>query len=381
MKNTQQITSINEWVAKGAAAPFVVLILFSVLSQDITAIVINTLFVAVLFAFQQRLLLQAKALVIRSQFSFFGKTFCVIYERSIPLTSITELTHSQRQHKNDLAITYKNGNGEIKLLSFSCLHQAQQTMELLSASGLKYSVHRPTQNTKGLQANDTKETVTDIFPLGALGKEIKPTHTIARFAMPLPQDKVLTPWVTAGIFALVTIGLTASSGNWVAACVFIALTYLSYWLARAYICNKHYFVAASPCSDIVVKEEHLFLPALLFTDRQARELHKGQVKRIVVKWNYYIVGKPDIENASLGQQNLKHAYVVDVTFYTDQGDTLALTGMSVNAQALLLALTHWHYPVSLERTNKLAMPIMVHVRIGAIIAVIGVILASLIKYF
>ncbi|WP_158683698.1 hypothetical protein [Pseudoalteromonas sp. T1lg22] len=105
------------------------------------------------------------------------------------------------------------------------------------------------------------------------------------------------------------------------------------------------------------------------------------MKRIVVKWNYYIVGKPDIENASLGQQNLNHAYVVDVTFYTDQGDTLALTGMSVNAQALLLALTHWHYPVSLERSNKLAMPIMVHVRIGAVIAVIGVILASLIKYF
>ncbi|MGO2075270.1 MAG: hypothetical protein ACTH3B_08880, partial [Pseudoalteromonas sp.] len=57
-----------------------------------------------------------------------------------------------------------------------------------------------------------------------------------------------------------------------------------------------------------------------------------------------------------------------------------LNDMGVNGQSLLLALTHNQYTVSIERTSKQALPILTHVRIAVIFAIVGIIIFSMARF-
>lgn len=373
---------MSEWVTNFLAAIFSMTIILSVLSEDIQSIVTNTIFVAVLFAFQRRLILNNNALETKSQFVLLGKSIYVFNRQSIDLSAITEAVLTQRRHKYDLNITYEQGGGH-KISHFSFWRQGELVKKLLAMSSVNYvfktSAKQHTQSiNKSERGNATKETVSDIFHLNSSRPtDIKTHHSILRFALPLPDNKKKVVFSVVGVCLFFAITVVVSAQNWMAGCVFLSVAYLSYWLTRAYLCNQYYFIAQSPQSDIIVNSDSLSLPALLFEDRQARELNKEQVRDIRVQWNYYIAGSL---TDNWTHDKVKRPYVVNLTFFTDKGVTLPLNDMGVNGQPLLLALTHNQYPVSIEKTDKQALPILTHVRIAVIFVIVGIVISSLIRF-
>lgn len=377
-----QVKLMSEWVTNFLALFFSMTIILSVLSEDIQSVVTNTIFVAVLFAFQRRLILKNNALITKSQFALLGKTIYVFNRQSIDLSAITEAVLTQKRHKYDLNITYVQGGGH-KISHFSFWRQGELVKKLLALSSVKYvfktSAKQHTQSVnRSERGNATKETVSDIFHLNSSRPtDIKTHHSILRFALPLPDNKKKIVFSVVGVCLFFAITVVISAQNWVAGCVFLSLAYLSYWLTRAYLCNQYYFIAQSPQSDIVVNSDNLSLPALLFEDRQAREFKKEQVRDIKVQWNYYIAGSL---TDNWTHDKVKRPHIVELTFVTEQGLTLPLNDMGVNGQSLLLALTHNQYPVSIEMTDKQALPILTHVRIAVIFGIVGIVISSLIRF-
>ena len=375
---------MSEWVTNFLAVIFSTTIIFSVLSEDIQSVVTNTIFVAVLFAFQRRLILDNNALITKSQFVLLGKTIYVFNRRSIELSTITEAVLTQRRHKYDLNITYEQDGGH-KISHYSCWRQGELIKKLLAMSSVNYvfrsNAKQQSQSVnKSERGNATKETVSDIFHLNSSRPtDIKTHHSILRFALPLPDNKKKVVFCVVGVCLLLPIAVVVSSQNWVAGCVLLVVAYLSYWLTKAHLCNKYYFISESPQSDIVVGDKSLLLPALLFEDRQAHEFKKGQVQNINLKWNYYVAGS-FITDATFQSRGVKQPHVVELTFVTEQGTTLALSGTAIDGPALLLALTHMNYPVSIERTNKQAMPILTHIRLSVIFVIVVIIISSIIRF-
>ena len=373
---------MSEWVTNFLAVIFSMTIILSVLSEDIQSVVTNTIFVAVLFAFQRRLILKNNALITKSQFALLGKTIYVFNRQSIDLSAITEAVLTQKRHKYDLNITYEQGGGH-KISHFSFWRQGELVKKLLAMSSVKYvfktSAKQHTQSVnRGERGNATKETVSDIFHLNSSRPiDIKTHHSILRFALPLPDNKKKIVFSVVGVCLFFAITVVISAQNLMAGCVFLSIAYLSYWLTRAYLCNQYYFIAQSPQSDIVVNSDNLSLLALLFKDRQTSELKKEQVRDIKVQWNYYIAGSL---TDNWTHDKVKRPHIVELTFVTEQGLTLPLNDMGVNGQSLLLALTHHQYPVSIEMTDKQALPILTHVRIAVIFGIVGIVISSLIRF-
>lgn len=377
-----QVKLMSEWVTNFLAVIFSMTIILSVLSEDIQSIVTNTIFVAVLFAFQRRLILNNNALETKSQFVLLGKTIYVFNRQSIDLSTITDAVLTQRRHKYDLNITYEQGGGH-KISHFSCWRQGELIKKLLAMSSVNYvfktSAKQHTESVnRSERGNATKETLSDIFHLNSSRPtDIKTHHSILRFALPLPDNKKKIVFGVVGVCLFFAITVVVSVQNWMAGCIFLSIAYLSYWLTRAYLCNKYYFIAQSPQSDIIVSSDNLSLPALLFKDRQARELKKEQVRDIKVQWNYYIAGSL---TDNWTHDKVKRPHIVELTFVTEKGLTLPLNDMGVNGQSLLLALTHNQYPVSIEMTDKQALPILTHVRIAVIFGIVGIVISSLIRF-
>ncbi|MBH0001995.1 hypothetical protein [Pseudoalteromonas sp. SWYJZ12] len=379
-----QVKLMSEWVTNFLAVIFSMTIILSVLSEDIQSVVTNTIFVAVLFAFQRRLILKNNALITKSQFALLGKTIYVFNRQSIDLSAITEAVLTQKRHKYDLNITYEQGGGH-KISHFSFWRQGELVKKLLAMSSVKYvfktSAKQHTQSVnRGERGNATEETVSDIFHLNSSRPtDIKTHHSILRFALPLPDNKKKIVFSVVGVCLFFAIIVVVSAQNWIAGCVLLAVAYLSYWLTKAHLCNKYYFISESPQSDIVVSDNSLLLPALLFEDRQAHEFKKEQVQNIDLKWNYYVAGS-FLTDATFQSRGVKQPHVVELTFVTEQGMTLALSGTAIDGPALLLALTHNQYPVSIERTSKQALPMLTHIRIAVIFAIIGIIISSMIRF-
>jgi len=377
-----QVKLMSEWVTNFLAVIFSMTIILSVLSEDIRSVVTNTIFVAVLFAFQRRLILDNNSLKIKSQFALLGKTLYVFNRQSINLSTITEAVLTQKRHKYELNITYVQDEGH-KISHFSCWRQGELIKKLLAMSSVNYDFRasekqQSQSENKSESENATKEMVSDIFHLNSSRPtDIKTHHSILRFALPLPDNKKKIVFSVVVVCLLFAITVVVSAQNWMAGCIFLSVAYLSYWLTKAYLCNQYYFIAQSPQSDIIVNSDNLSLPALLFKDRQAQELKKEQVRDIKVQWNYYIAGSL---TDNWTHDKVKRPYVVNLTFFTDKGVTLPLNDMGVNGQPLLLALTHNQYPVSIEKTNKQALLILTHVRIAVIFAIVGIIITSTIGF-
>lgn len=375
-----QVKLMSEWATNFLAVIFSMTIILSVLSEDIRSVVTNTIFVAVLFAFQRRLILDNNSLKIKSQFALLGKTLYVFNRQSINLSTITEAVLTQKRHKYELNITYVQDEGH-KISHFSCWRQGELIKKLLAMSSVNYDFRaseKQQSQSENKSENATKEMVSDIFHLNSSRPtDIKTHHSILRFALPLPDNKKKIVFSVVVVCLLFAITVVVSAQNWMAGCIFLSVAYLSYWLTKAYLCNQYYFIAQSPQSDIIVNSDNLSLPALLFKDRQARELKKEQVRDIKVQWNYYIAGSL---TDNWTHDKVKRPYVVNLTFFTDKGVTLPFNDMGVNGQPLLLALTHNQYPVSIEKTNKQALLILTHVRIAVIFAIVGIIITSTIGF-
>ncbi|QFU05000.1 hypothetical protein FIU82_08220 [Pseudoalteromonas sp. THAF3] len=378
MSQGLQIKSLREWIATILAGFFSLLVVLAIVSGDIESVVINTLFTLLLAAYQRRFILDNDALLIRSQLKLFGIGMITFSVKRIALSSLNELVLTFGRAKNELMLTFSSEHST-QVERFDFRGQGELIKRLLSDSGIDYTLRsKETASKRGHKAAvASKDTVADVFYRHTSPGEILSSHSVSRFAMPLPNSQRKTVYIAVAFGLLITIGVVSSSQNWIAGCVLLVLTYLSYWLVRAHLCNQYYFIAQSPQSDIVVDEQYLQLPALLFTDKKARKVAKEQVRTIEARWNYYVV---DSYSIGWSRRKIKRPHVVSLTFITDEGPTIAVSNMAINGQALLLALTHKNYPVSLERSTKQALPMLFHIRIAVLLGVVGIIISSMIRF-
>ncbi|QZO11362.1 hypothetical protein [Pseudoalteromonas piscicida] len=373
MTSTTVLKSVSESVTNGIAILFLLSSVFHLVGSSFLEALIYLVISLLLFSYRNRLMFDPaqKQFVITKQLSLLNVSVWRIDECVIPLATVTDVSSGGNKQLNYIGISYLSESEEPAVYSFSCLRQADKLTALLSASGFDHNV-QPTADADADRRSATSSTPTSLARLFPLfmnsNRDIEARFSVLRCALPTPKHKLHIVWMVVGAFALMTCFILYSSQNYIAGLVFLVLTYLSYWLTSLLISNKHYFVYQSPCNQIKVEENSLLLPALLFTDKQAREVKKDEVNDIKVHWNTFTVSDLDRLTAST-----RRNHIVDLVFNTEYGATVSLSGMSVEAEPLLLALTHWQYPLSIERTDKAVFPMVRHVQYGIFVFILGII--------
>ncbi|MCO7200677.1 hypothetical protein [Pseudoalteromonas sp. OANN1] len=371
MTSTTVLKSVSESVTNGIAILFLFSSVFHLAGSSFLEALIYLVISLLLFAYRNRLMFDPaqKQFVITKQLSLLNVRIRQIDECVIPLSTVTDVSTGCNKQLNYIGISYLSESEEPAVYSFSCLRQADKFNALLSASGFDHNVQPTAVADASSATRSTPTSLARLFPLFMnSNRDIEARFSVLRCALPTPKHKLHIVWMVVGAFALMTCFILYSSQNYIAGLVFLVLTYLSYWLTSVLISNKHYFVYHSPCNQIKVEENSLLLPALLFTDKQAREVKKDEVNDIKVHWNTFIVSDLDRLTSST-----RRNHIVDLVFDTEYGATVSLSGMSVEAEPLLLALTHWQYPLSIERTDKAVFPMVRHFQYGILVFIIGII--------
>ncbi|MCF2826459.1 MULTISPECIES: hypothetical protein [unclassified Pseudoalteromonas] len=371
MTSTSVLKSVSESVTNGIAILFLFSSVLHLVGSSFLEALIYLVISLLLFSYRNRLMfdLAQKHFVITKQLSLLNVSIRRIDECVIPLPTVTDVSLDCNKQLNYIGISYLSESEEPAVYSFSCLRQTDELNALLSASGFDRNVQRTADTDRRSTTRSTPTSLARLFPLFMnSNRDIEERFSVLRCALPTPKHKLHIVWMVVGAFALMTCFILYSSQNYIAGLVFLVLTYFSYWLTSLFISNKHYFVYHSPCNQIKVEENSLLLPALLFTDKQAREVKKDEVNNIKVHWNTFTVSDLDRLTSST-----RRNHIVDLVFDTEYGATVSLSGMSVEAEPLLLALTHWQYPLSIERTDKAVFPMVRHFQYGILVFIIGII--------
>ncbi|KPH94986.1 hypothetical protein AMS58_08675 [Pseudoalteromonas porphyrae] len=291
---------------------------------------------------------------------FFKKKIFTYSHHTIDTSKIKTISCQDNKAISVIDINYTSAEGKLSTYTFRCFKQAKQAQLVVSKLSTVERVY--TDKREEAEAEKTNSATVSkfskIFPQNTIlgNAEAKNNISILRCALPLPDSKKKSVYLTVACFTLLTVFIAFSSQNWKPAMAFLVITYFSYWLARAFICHNYYLVKTSPFIDIKINSDELYLPALLFTDKKPRTLTKQDIISIEAKWNYNYYTIDD----SIGRTT-KRSHLISLVFNTTKGQSIALSHWSVDSEVLVYSLLKYQYPVSLDRTSEMVYPFKRHI--------------------
>ncbi|MBE3674051.1 hypothetical protein [Pseudoalteromonas distincta] len=327
-----------------------------------TSDALDVLLIIALLMFQHRLKFDEHNNEIDVNFAayFFKKKIFTFSHHTIDTSTIKTISCQDNKAISVIDINYTCAEGKLSTYTFRCFKQAKQAQLVVNKLSTVERVY--TAKREEAEAEKTNSATVNkfskIFPQNTIlgNAEAKNNISILRCALPLPNSKKKSVYVTVACFTLLTLFISFSSQNWKASFAFLVITYASYYFARVIICNKYYFIKTAPLSSIIINDDELFLPALLFTDKTPRTLTKQDIISIKAKWNY---NYDSIEN-SVGKTS-KKSHLISLVFNTTKGQSIPLSHWSVDSEALVYSLLKYQYPVSLDRTSEMVYPFKRHV--------------------
>ena len=340
---------------------------------------LDVLLIIVLLMFQHRLKFDEhnNQIDIKLGAYFFKKEIFTFSHHTIDTNSINTISFRTDKAVNTIDINYISAEGKLSTYTFRCFKQdkqAQLVVSKLSTVERVYAAKR--EEAEAEKTNSaTVNKFTKIFPQHTIlgNAEAKNNIPILRCALPLPDSKKSLVHFVVVCFALLTLFIAYSSQNWKSSFAFLVITYVCYYFARVIICNKYYFIKTAPLSSIIINDDELYLPALLFTDKTPRTLTKQDIISIEAKWNY------DYESVEGSAKKTKRSYLISLVFNTTKGQSISLTHWSVDSEKLVFSLLKHKYPVSLDRTSQMVFPFELHVGLFVLLFILIILVMNLEK--
>ncbi|CAM2797364.1 hypothetical protein PAT01_03420 [Pseudoalteromonas atlantica] len=340
---------------------------------------LDVLLIIVLLMFQHRLKFDEhnNQIDIKLGAYFFKKKIFAYSNHSIDTNSINTISFRADKAVNIIDINCTSAQGKLSTYTFRCFKQdkqAQLVVSKLSTVERVYAAKR--EEAEAEKTNSaTLNKFTKIFPQHTIlgNAEAKNNIPILRCALPLPDSKKNLVHFIVVCFALLTLFIAYSSQNWKSSFAFLVITYVSYYFARVIVCNKYYFIKTAPLSSIIVNDNELYLPALLFTDKTPRTLTKQDIISIEAKWNY------NYDSVEGSARKTKRSYLISLVFNTTKGQSISLTHWSVDSEALVFSLLKHKYPVSLDRTSQMVYPFELHVGLFVLLFILIILVMNLEK--
>lgn len=357
-------------------------LVLGVLSQGLifdTSDGLDVLFIFALLMFQHRLKFDEhkNQIDIKLGAYFFKKELFTYSHHTIDTNSINTSSFRADKAISVIDINYTSAEGKLSTYTFRCFKQAKQAqlvVRTLSTVERVYTARR--EEAEAEKTNSaTVSKVTKIFPQHTIlgNAEAKNNIPILRCALPLPDSKKNLVHFIVVCFALLTLFIAYSSQNWKSSFAFLVITYVSYYFARVIVCNKYYFIKTAPLSSIIVNDDELYLPALLFNDKTPRTLTKQDIISIEAKWNY------NYDSVEGSARKTKRSYLISLVFNTTKGQSISLTHWSVDSEALVFSLLKHKYPVSLDRTSQMVYPLKLHVGLFVFLFILIILVMNLEK--
>ena len=358
-------------------------LVLGVLSQGLifdTSDGFDVLLIFALLLFQHRLKFDEHNNQIDVKFGacFFKKKIFTFSHHTIDTKTIKTISCQDNKAISVIDINYTSAEGKLSTYTFRCFNQAKQAQLLvnkLSTVERVYTAKR--EETEAEKTNSaTVNKFSKIFPQNTIlgNAEAKNNIPILRCALPLPDSKKNLVHFIVVCFALLSLFIAFSSQNWKPSFAFLVITYASYYFARVIICNKYYFIKTAPLSSIIIDDDELYLPALLFTDKTPRTLTKQDIISIEAKWNYDY----DSVEGSIGRTT-KRSHLISLVFNTTKGQSIPLSHWSVDSKTLVFSLLKYKYPVSLDRTSQMVYPFKLHVGLFVFLFILIILVMSLPK--
>ncbi|KAA1155210.1 hypothetical protein EU510_03650 [Pseudoalteromonas sp. FUC4] len=340
-------------------------LVLGVLSQGLifdTSDGLDVLFIFALLMFQYRLKFDEhkNQIDIKLGAHFFKKELFTYSHHTIDTNSINTISFRADKPISVIDINYTSAEGKLSTYTFRCFKQAKQAQLLVNKLSTVERVY--TAKREEAEAEKTNSATVNkfskIFPQNTIlgNAEAKNNISILRCALPLPDSKKNLVHFIVVCFALLSLFIAFSSQNWKPSFAFLVITYASYYFARVIICNKYYFIKTAPLSSIIIDDDELYLPALLFTDKTPRTLTKQDIISIEAKWNYDY----DSVEGSIGRTT-KRSHLISLVFNTTKGQSIPLSHWSVDSKTLVFSLLKYKYPVSLDRTSQMVYPFKLHI--------------------
>lgn len=384
MKNTIEVKSIIEslkWIVIFLTFANIFLNLSSYGLTEVQYYAVELIIFFIFLGFNNRLVYDTNKHKLSVWFTlkFFNVSLCKFKRLSIEGKQIEDIRIKSLNKLTTINIHYTSDDNVPSTYSFICFLQNKTTQTIAkSVIPSKQRVESEIE-TKHRNKDDsflTMDTFMSIFRYHSLFSQetAKTKFSIAGFCMPIPKAKKKTIKATVLFFVLLTIVLGLTSQNISVVGVLSIVTYLSYWVSRAFVCNEYYFISTSPLSAITVSPDKLYLPALLFNDRKAREVTKKDLDSINANWNH--------NHTSINNQIVStsaKAYVLSIVFNTKQQVTIPTTNFSIDGEALLYSLLKYGYPVTLNKTSKAVYPIKKHIFIMLILFISYMTISYIIK--
>tara|TARA_B100001059_G_C17838515_1_gene590123 strand:- start:6405 stop:7583 length:1179 start_codon:yes stop_codon:yes gene_type:complete len=323
---------------------------------------LDVLLIIVLLMFQHRLKFDEhnNQIDVKLGACFFKKEIFTYSHHTIDTNSINTISFRADKAVNIIDINYTSAEGKLSTYTFRCFKQAKQAQQVVSKLSTVERVYAAKREEAEAEKTNsaTVNKFTKIFPQHTIlgNAEAKNNIPILRCALPLPDSKKSLVHFVVVCFALLTLFIAYSSQNWKSSFAFLIITYASYYFAKVIVCNKYYFIKTAPLSSIIVNDDELYLPALLFNDKTPRTLTKQDIISIEAKWNYNY----DSIDDSIGRTT-KRSHLISLVFNTTKGQSISLTHWSVDSEALVYSLLKNQYPVSLDRTSEMVYPFKRHV--------------------
>lgn len=358
-------------------------LVLGVLSQGLifdTSDGLDVLFILALLMFQHRLKFDEHNNQIDVNFAacFFKKKIFTFSHHTIDTKTIKTISCQDNKAISVIDINYTSAEGKLSTYTFRCFNQAKQAQLLVNKLSTVERVY--TAKREEAEAEKTNSATVNkfskIFPQNTIlgNAEAKNNIPILRCALPLPGSKKNLVHLIVVCFALLSLFIAFSSQNWKPSFAFLVITYASYYFARVIICNKYYFIKTAPLSSIIIDDDELYLPALLFTDKTPRTLTKQDIISIEAKWNYDYASV----EGSVGSTT-KRSYLISLVFKTTKGQSIPLSHWSADSKTLVFSLLKYKYPVSLNRTTQMVYPFKLHVGLFVFMFILIILAMSLPK--
>lgn len=340
---------------------------------------LDVLLIIVLLMFQHRLKFDEhnNQIDVKLGACFFKKEIFTYSHYTIDTNSINTISFRADKAVNIININYTSAEGKLSTYTFRCFKQAKQAQQVVSKLSTVERVYAAKREEAEAEKTNsaTVNKFTKIFPQHTIlgNAEAKNNIPILRCALPLPGSKKNLVHFVVVCFALLTLFIAYSSQNWKSSFAFLVITYVSYYFTRVIICNKYYFIKTAPLSSIIINDDELYLPALLFTDKTPRTLTKQDIISIEAKWNY------DYESVEGSAKKTKRSYLISLVFNTTKGQSISLTHWSVDSEKLVFSLLKHKYPVSLDRTSQMVYPLELHVGLFVFLFILIILVMNLEK--
>ncbi|MEM5513963.1 hypothetical protein WNY79_13800 [Pseudoalteromonas sp. AS84] len=358
-------------------------LVLGVLSQGLffdTSDGLDVLLILALLMFQHRLKFDEhnNQIDVKLGAYFFKKEIFTYSHHTIDTNSINTISFRADKAVNIIDINYTSVQGKLSTYTFRCFKQAKQAQLIVSKLSTVERVY--TAKREEAEAEKTNSVTVNkfskIFPQNTIlgNAEAKNNLSILRCALPLPDSKKSLVHIIVVCFALLTLFIAFSSQNWKPSFAFLVITYVSYYFAKVIVCNKYYFIKTAPLSSIIIDDDELYLPALLFTDKTPRTLTKQDIISIEAKWNYDY----DSVEGTIGRTS-KRSHLISLVFNTTKGQSIPLSHWSVDSKTLVFSLLKYKYPVSLDRTSQMVYPFKLHVGLFVFMFILIILAMSLPK--